>query len=147
MKQAVRFAIVVTCLLLQAICFAGEEVVGYWADRSHRNVYNFESNGEFEYYAKVANAGDNAFSGGGEIPPTHKVWKGVYSHGKDKCRSKNQKGDLMIYVDDMQCCMMTQGIAGKLVLSEVFSKGPEGMSICKDRVLTGIKMLPHAREE
>ncbi|MGE5753731.1 MAG: hypothetical protein ACM319_08850, partial [Deltaproteobacteria bacterium] len=92
-------------------------------------------------------AGDNALSGGKEIRPSYEVWKGVYSDGKDKCRSNQQKGNLMIYVDEMQCCMMTQEIAGKLVLTEVFSKGDEGMSICKDRVLTRIKVLPGIQEK
>jgi hypothetical protein len=147
MKHTVRFTVVVLCMLLHSMCFAGEEVFGYWADRNHMNLYNFESKGDFEYYGKVVNAGDNGFSGREEALPSYKVWKGVFSHGKDKCRSKIQKGDLMIYVDEMQCCMMTQAIAGKLVLTEVFSKGHEGMSICRDRVLTGIKILPRAREE
>ncbi|NJD61482.1 MAG: hypothetical protein FIA93_02020 [Deltaproteobacteria bacterium] len=122
-------------------------MIGYWADRNDMNLYNFDGKGDFEYYVKAMNAGDNVLSGREGNPPSYKVWKGVYSHGKDKCRSNQQKGNLMIYVDEMQCCMMTQGIAGKLVLTEIFSKGHEGMSICKDRVLTRIKVLPRAQEE
>jgi hypothetical protein len=134
-------------MFLNSIGFAGEEVIGFWADRNNVNLYIFDGKGDFEYYAKVRDAGDNVLSGREGNPPSYKVWRGVFSLGKDKCRSNHQKGDLMIYVEDMQCCMMTQVIAGKLVLTEVFSKGREGVSICKDRVLTRIKILPHAQEE
>lgn len=147
MRHTVRLTVIVMYLFLNAVCFAGNEMIGYWSDRNNMNIYNFDGKGDFEFYSKVMNAGDNVSSGGKETQPSYMVWKGVYSPGKDKCRSNHQKGNLMIYVDEMQCCMMTQEIAGKLVLTEVFSKGHEGLSICKDRVLTRIKILPHLQSE
>lgn len=147
MRQTICLVVVVMCMVPGTICFAGDEVIGYWADRNNRNIYSFDRKGDFEYYGKAENAGDNVIAGSEGNLPSYKVRKGVFSHGKDKCRSNQQKGNLMIYVDEMQCCMMTQEIAGKLVLTEVFSKGPEGTSICKDRVVTRIHILPRAKEE
>lgn len=147
MKHLITVAFVVMYMLLNSICFADEDIIGFWSDKNNVNLYSFDNKGDFKYYHFAMNLGDDNSATIGDKTTSYRLWKGVFSRRKDICQENIQKGNMMIYVEEMQCCVMTQIIADKLVLTEVFSKGHEGMSICKDRVLNRVKTLPDVKEE
>lgn len=144
MKHHAVLPSLLACLLSAGVCFGGEKITGDWGDKDEANVYVFRENGEFEYQRKQTDAvGGNASTGG--EPAVYERSPGVWTSGKGICSTGLQKGDLMIYVEETQCCMMTQSVAGKLVLNAVFSKGPEVLPICRNRVLNRMEASPDAR--
>jgi hypothetical protein len=146
MRYTIAVAVALMHIVLNTVCFASDNVIGSWSDKNNVNIYDFHSKGDFEYYKKIANHGDNlSLTEEGKLS-SYKSLKGVFSKGKDICRMNIQKGDLMIYAEEMQCCIMTQIIAEKLVLTEVFSKGNDDMNMCTDRVLNRINTLPKSKE-
>jgi hypothetical protein len=145
-----RFAtlpVLLACLLFAGVCYGEEKIIGEWGDRDEANVYVFRQNGEFEYYRRTSAAvgGDTSREGKGE-PAVYERSSGVWTSGKGICSTGLQKGDLMIYVEETQCCMMTQTVAGKLVLNAVFSKGTGDLPICRNRVLNRMEGLPGTRK-
>ena len=146
MRYTIAVAVAVMHVMLNGVCFAGDNVIGSWSDKNNVNIYNFHSKGDFEYYKRIANHSDNISLTDGNKLSSYKLLKGVFSMGKDICRLNIQKGDMMIYAEEMQCCIMTQIIAEKLVLTEVFSKGNDDMNMCTDRVLNKINTLPKSKE-
>jgi hypothetical protein len=59
---------------------------------------------------------------------------------------KQQVGNLMVYADTLQCCMSAQFLGPKLVLSEIWQKGTDHLSVCTSRVLKRAKETPDQRD-
>ena len=145
LRRRAALPFLLACMLSAGVCLGEEKIVGSWGDQSGANVYLFGKDGEFEYRLKVTSAAGGRTPAGAEKEPTaYERSSGVWTSGKGICSTGLQKGDLMIYVDEMQCCMMTQAVAGKLVLNAVFSRGHEDMSICRNRVLGRLEESPDA---
>ena len=146
MKTGAVLPIVVALLVSSTPGFGDGQFLGNWGDRNEANLYAFKANGAFEFQRRKPNpAGDNtsAVEGKGE-PASYERVTGVWTSGKGICSSGLQKGDLILYVDEMQCCMMVQLVADKLVLSTVFTRGKDDLSICGNRVLSRMEALPGA---
>lgn len=50
-------------------------------------------------------------------------------------KETRQQGNMMIYVDAMQCCLNATLLAKNFVLGRVWQKASKSLSICLDRVL------------
>ena len=148
MKSVAFIPPVLALLVFSGACFGGEKFIGNWGDRDEVNIYVFRTNGSFEFHhRKVDPAGDNSSA---VVVKEEKVLyeriTGVWTSGRGICSSGLQKGDLMLYVEEMQCCMMEQVVADKLVLSAVFYKGQDGLSLCVNRVLSRVEGWPDIRK-
>ena len=146
MKPGAVLPIVIALLVSSTPCFGEGKFLGNWGDRNETNLYVFRANGAFEFQRRKPDpAGDNTSTveGKGE-PASYERVTGVWTSGKGICSSGLQKGDLILYVDEMQCCMMVQLVADKLVLSAVFTKGKDDLSLCRNRVLSRVEALPGA---
>jgi hypothetical protein len=147
MKAVAALPPLLGLLLFPGASFGGEKFIGNWGDRDAVNVYVFRDDGSFEFHHRKGDpAGDKdpaATDTAGKA--LYERTTGVWTSGKGICGSMLQKGDLMLYVEEMQCCMMTQVVADKLVLSSVFSRGPDGLPFCTNRVLSRVEGWPAAR--
>lgn len=114
---------------------------GIWTNKEQTHVYAFLAKDELKFWGQKgtwrADLQRFEYSQG----KTDGVWQ--YQEGicwlGDK---KQQLGNVMIYADTLQCCMMAQFLGSKLVLSEVWHKGTDELGICENRVLTRTKSLP-----
>ena len=143
-KPGAVLSTVIALLASSTPCFGDGKFLGNWGDRNGANLYAFQANGAFEFQRRKPDpAGDNATTveGKGE-PASYERVAGVWTSGKAICSSGLQKGDLILYVDEMQCCMMVQLVADKLVLSAVFTRGKDDLSLCRNRVLSRMEALP-----
>jgi len=111
---------------------------GIWTDSEGKNTYAFLKNNEFRYWGPYSTYSKET----NRLEYSQKKAEGVWQQGFNICWLGEQKANLMIYVDTLQCCMMAQFVGNKLVLSEVWSKGVDSLNICSNRVLTRIKELP-----
>lgn len=111
---------------------------GIWTDSERKYTYAFLKNNEFRYWG----LGGTFSQETKRYEYSLKKTEGVWQQGENICWRGEQKANLMIYVDTLQCCMMAQFIGNKLLLSEVWSKGSDSLNICNNRVLTRIKEMP-----
>jgi hypothetical protein len=123
-----------------------------WADREEKHIYSFLKNNEFRFVAEIqrpSQEGDQEYDPRGTVKMITETEKaeGVYRLlGDNYCwfetQLGTQKGNLMIYVDRIQCCMLMEFVGEKLVLSEVWMKPQfyfDHLGICENRVLTKLK--------
>ena len=78
-------------------------------------------------------------------PEYNKKTDGVWKYQEGICwlgDKKQQQGNIMIYVDELRCCMSAEFLGNKLVLSEVWNKGIDYFDICVNRVLTKTQSIP-----
>lgn len=121
---------------------AADNTWGVWTDKEQSYVYAFLENSEFEFWGQKstwrADIQRYTYTKG----KTDGVWQ--YEEGicwiGDK---KPQYGNLMIYVESLQCCMMVQFLGNKLVLSEIWNKGKDELGLCTNRVLTKASAIPN----
>lgn len=118
-------------LLMIAVkpALAAEAGWGVWTDKEEKHTYAFLKNNEFRFLGERLSR-DGVWQSSAGI-----CWLG------DK---KRQTGNLMIYVDTIQCCMAAEFLANRLVLSEIWQKGFDVnlTGICVNRVLTKRKTIP-----
>jgi hypothetical protein len=123
-----------------------------WADMEDKHIYSFLNNNEFRFVAEIqrpAEEGDLEYDPRGTVKMITETEKaeGVYRLlGDNYCwlgtQLGTQKGNLMIYVDEIQCCMLMNFVGEKLVLSEVWMKPQfyfDHLGICSNRVLKKLK--------
>jgi hypothetical protein len=147
MKAVAALPSLLALLIFPCASFGGERFIGNWGDMDEVNVYVFRENGSFEFHHRKAGpaGGDASAAVEREEKVLYDRITGVWTSGKGICSSGFQKGDMMLYVEEMQCCVMTQVVADKLVLSTVFSKGQDGLSFCTNRVLSRVEVWPATR--
>ncbi len=119
-----------------------DPVSGVWGDKDQSNTYAFLQTKEFRFW------GRKSIFAEGKLTYAPVKADGVWTEGDGICwigEQKQQTGNLMIYVDTLQCCMLAQTIAGKLVLSEIWAKGYDEFDICSNRVLNRLKSMPGDR--
>lgn len=147
MKPVALIPAVLALLVFSGACFGEEKFLGTWGDRNEANVYVFRANGDFEFHRRKAGpVGEDASAAGGKgEPASYERIAGVWTSGKGICSTALQKGNVMLYVEEMQCCTMMQVVAEKLVLSTVFSLGQDDLSLCRNRVLSRLEGWPDAR--
>lgn len=146
MMQKTKFLFIVLVVVAHTLTMvryavAADNAWGVWTDKEQTHVYAFLKNSELKFWGQKsswqADIQRNTYTKG----KTDGVWQ--YQEGM--CWTgdrKQQQGNVMIYVDSFQCCMMAQFLGNKLVLSEIWNKGYDEFGICTNRVLTKTKTLP-----
>lgn len=108
---------------------------GAWTNNERTHVYAFLKNNELKFWGqKGAWRADLQ-----QYTYTQAKTDGVWQYQEGMCwlgDKKQQQGNVMIYVDSLQCCMSAQFLGNKLVLSEVWRKGKDEYGVCVNRVLT-----------
>jgi hypothetical protein len=130
------FLLSLSVFFMSAAALNADPVSGAWGDKDQSNKYTFLQTKEFRFW------GRKSIFAEGKINYTPVKADGVWAEGDGICWTddqKQKKGNLMIYVDTLQCCMFAQMIAGKLVLTEIWSKGDDEFDICSNRVLNRLK--------
>lgn len=138
MSQQFRLVMFVTAILLigpMRFTF-GAEASGTWTDSRGRVTYSFLEGNQFRFEQKFRVKSGNA-----------EVWKpskaeGVWQSATEICwlgsKGEGRSGNLMVYVDTMQCCFSGQMLGGRFVLTRIWKKGYAGyagFNICTNRVL------------
>lgn len=119
------------------VAYAADGVWGVWTDRDESHYYAFLKNSEFKFRGLKFNPK--------LMESERKETDGVWRSGDGICwigDKKQQTGNVLIYVDSLECCMLAQFLGNKLVLSEVWQKGYHELNICSNRVLTRSKTMP-----
>lgn len=130
-----RFAFVIASLLVclsPASSANAQSWIGSWSTSDSKYSYTFKASGDFECkgesynYSLKAKGRTNA--------------SGVWQSGLGICwegeKNSGRDGDLLIQVDDLQCCLSAQIISDKLALSKIWAKGTDSCGACSNRVLT-----------
>jgi hypothetical protein len=127
--------------LVDNLAIAADAGWGIWTDKEAMHTYAFLRNNELKFRGVKSNWRKEIQ----QYETTPGETDGVWQSGDDICwmgDKKQQKGNMMIYSDSLQCCMIAQFLGSKLVLSEVWQKGDDELGICENRVLTKIKKMP-----
>jgi hypothetical protein len=109
---------------------------GIWErnDPNYTYTYHFKANNELKLW----------YTGG-------QGKEGAWYYQQNTCWSGYEKnrqyGNVMVYVDSLQCCLLANFLGNKLVLSEVWQKGTDDYQICNNNVLTSIKENPDQRAQ
>jgi hypothetical protein len=109
-------------------------IQGSWTDKEKDCTYSFLKDNGFRFRKRLNWSTEKKRT---EDDP--KETDGVWRYGEEICWAGPAKGNLMIYADTMQCCMLAQIIGGKLVLTEIWEKGHCDFNICNNRLLTKVK--------
>ena len=126
--------------------FAVDMFQGTWTDKDQAYSYSLLAGHEFKYECQSC---DYSRPAPNRSVKTEGAWnsaEGACWAGDPKTDKKVALGNLLLYADDVQCCMLAQLLGNKLVLTEVWTKGSGTMaSICSNRVLTRQKVVPQAK--
>jgi hypothetical protein len=143
LKKYVFFVIaLVTNILLFNIQIAlcDDNVLGVWVDKQEIKNYSFLDGNEFIYSSvKMGFHPDK-----GEFIKEKLLANGVWVTQEKICSlgDKNKQfGNLMIYIDQMQCCMAMQIFGSKLVLSSIWLKNETTLDFCQNNVLSKIEEM------
>ncbi len=120
---------------------------GAWTDSKGVHIYTFSENNDFLYQYTSPPCVKKKTKGAGcetwyRTPVSRDgAWKaapGVCWKGKKKTA---RKGDIMIYVGTVQCCLAAQLLGKNLVLSGIWggAKLNKEMNFCGNRVLQRVK--------
>jgi len=105
----------------------GAEARGTWTDSNGRVTYSFLEDNQFRFEKKFrVKVGDV------------EVWEPRKAEGvwqSEICDYAGESGNLMVYVDTMQCCFNSQMLGGRFVLTEIRENGYAALNICENRVL------------
>jgi hypothetical protein len=135
----VAFITAAGALLLLRNAAAAGNGWGVWTNSERTHIYAFLKNNELKFWGQKstwrADTQRNTY--------TQAKTDGVWQYQEGMCwlgDKKQQQGNVMIYVDTLQCCMSAQFLGNKLVLSEVWEKGYDEYGVCINRVLTKTTM-------
>ncbi len=145
--QKIKFIFIVLVVVAHTLAMAryavaADKAWGVWSDKEQPYVFAFLKNSELKFWGQKsswqADIQRNTYTKG--------KTDGVWQHQEGMCwigDKKQQQGNVMIYVDSLQCCMSAQFIGNKLVLSEIWNKGNDELGVCTSRVLTRVKAMPN----
>ena len=122
-------------LLLTEVSEAGDNGWGVWANNERTHVYALLKNNELKFWGQKGTYRADLQ----RYIYSQAKTDGVWQHQEGMCwlgDKKQQQGNVMIYVDTLQCCMSAQFLGNKLVLSNVWDKGHDEYGVCINRVLT-----------
>jgi hypothetical protein len=115
--------------------FAQQLVIqGSWTDKEKNYTYSFLKDNEFRFRQRLNWSNEKK-----KTEDNPRETEGIWRYGEDICWAGPSKGNLMIYVDTMQCCMQAGIIGGKLVLTEIWRKEFCDFNICSNRLLNRVK--------
>ena len=121
---------------------AEDNAWGVWTNKKQTHVYAFLKNNELKFWGQKGSWRSDIQQYAYTQGKTDGVWR--YKEGVcwigDK---KQQQGNVMIYADTLECCMMAQFLGNKLVLTEIWNKGHDEFGICENTVLTKTKSMPN----
>jgi hypothetical protein len=114
-------------LLLASSSARAQQIEGMWSDSDRKNTYIFQRSNRFQF--------------DGEVFGRHVSVNGVWETNPGLCwlgDNKRVTGNIILYVDTIQCCLSAQHLGGRLVLTEVWRKGGDVRlgQICQNRVLS-----------
>ena len=137
--KTVVLIVAVSVLPFTEFVDAGGNGWGVWTNSERTHVYAFLKNNELKFW------GQRTTWDADLKRHTHTQAKtdGVWHSQAGMCwlgDQKQQQGNVMIYVDSLQCCMSAIFLGKKLVLSEVWKKGIDEYGVCQNRVLTNSTM-------
>ena len=112
-------------------------VWGVWSDPDQTNVYAFLKNNDFKFRHR----------GQGKPSALEGAWKtALGACWSDK--NREQTGNVLIYVNTVQCCMTAEFLGSNLVLTYVWDR-PAGAAnnadpdrFCQNRVLRKLQAMP-----
>lgn len=141
MKTSIAVALITAANLLpftKPAVAAGDDW-GVWTNNEKTHVYAFLRNNELKFWGQrttwLADIQRNTY--------VQDKTDGVWQFQAGMCwlgDKKQQQGNVMIYVNSLQCCMSAQFLGNKLVLSAVWQKGDDDLGICTNRVLSKTTM-------
>ena len=109
---------------------------GIWADQDQTNVYAFLENNDFKFRHRRQ----------GKPSALEGAWKtALGACWSDK--NREQTGNVLIYVNTVQCCMTAEFLGSNLVLTYLWEK-PGGAAnsdpdrFCQNRVLRRLQSMP-----
>jgi hypothetical protein len=109
---------------------------GIWADQDQANVYAFLENNDFKFRHRRQ----------GKPFALEGAWKtALGACWSDK--NREQTGNVLIYVNTVQCCMTAEFLGSSLVLTYLWDK-PAGAGnsepdrFCQNRVLRRMQSMP-----
>lgn len=109
---------------------------GIWADQDQANVYAFLEKNDFKFRRRHQ----------GKSYTLEGAWQSALGAcWSDKDRQ--QTGNLLIYVNTVQCCMSAQFLGNNLVLTYIWDRpgggaSPEPDRFCQNRVLRKLQSMP-----
>jgi len=109
---------------------------GIWADQDQANVYAFLEKNDFKFRHRRQ----------GKTSTLDGAWQtalGACWSDKDR----QQTGNVLIYVNTIQCCLSAQFLGNNLVLTYVWDRPAGGPSqdpdhFCQNRVLRKLQAMP-----
>ena len=115
-------------LLLSAQVHAGNIVSGKLKSNDGKFEHEFKASGE--YWGKRTFA---------KSKPS--IATGLYEQGFSICgNTKGEKGNVQLYVGEVQCCLKFKKIANNYAVSKVWVEGTgAGYALCSHQVLTKVK--------
>jgi hypothetical protein len=143
--KMLKFALLLSACLVWSIDRAagadadpdkGDVSWGIWADQDQSNVYAFLENNDFKFRHRYQGKAS--------------VLSGAWQTALGACwsdKDREQTGNLLIYVNIVQCCMTAQFLGNNLVLTYVWDK-PGGVPstdpdrFCQNRVLRRLQAIP-----
>lgn len=144
------------------VSVAAEPSLGIWTDREGKTTYAFLENHVFrfsgerraclrkkrrpdstidqEVYDSITQIFGSPTCEEFGIKPAEAT--GAWETGDDICWLKDRKtgekadtGNLMIYLDGMQCCLAGKLLGDSFVLTKVWQKESKGLLLCQNRLL------------
>lgn len=115
--------------------------LGSWTDTEGKVTYTFSENDEFlfRYEKRICVRNSNKPTGCEKYETRSASLEGTWKEGIGICRpgekGEGRKEDIVVYVDDMYCCLSVRRLGNSLVLSETWTIGFAEASICIDRSL------------
>ena len=110
-----------------------DSIIGVWADKDQKYIYAFLENSKFKFWV---------FRDRPE--KTQGVWIMEECYQGAIIMRKEQMGNLHIYTDKVNCCMLTRFSGNKLMLKKIYAGADWGdaLDVCSDKVLMKIKEMP-----
>lgn len=144
MKQLLLVLLAINAVLETPIAEAADSGWGIWEDSAQDRTYAILRNNELKLWGKTGTWNQNTK----QTTYSPRKTEGVWTSGEAICwlgDKKQQVGNLMIYADSLQCCMLARFLGTKLVLTEVWQKGSDTLGVCNSGVLNRATETPDQR--
>lgn len=147
-KNSIKFlfCVFLICSIIDS-SIAAEKNWGIWTDKEKKYTYAFLKDNEFQFlgqqsscdgiYKNVRNDGVITYECISNNTPV-KV-EGAWKSGSEICwvgKDNRKTGNLIIFVDLLECCMSFEILGKTTVLNQIWKKGSDAFGLCETRILT-----------
>ena len=131
-KSTFVYSVLALCVSLAgATVVADEPTLGTWTNNEETRTYGFLETNKLTFSRVNLLYSDGVMKRSRE----HTV-DGLWREGASICNRGKQTGNVMMYVNKRQCCMLVQHLGEKLILTKVWGKTSSYGDICDNAVLS-----------